>query len=44
MNGGQQAKLSGILPNTEVEAAGAKVWEIHSTGSVRRPQRDWGPD
>lgn len=40
MNGEQQAEPSGTQPNGEVEAAGEKLWEIHSADSMLRSQRN----
>lgn len=31
MNGGQRAEPSGTQPRGEVDAAGEKLWEIHSS-------------
>ena len=36
MNGGQQAEPSGTQPKGEVEAAGEKLWESYSAGSMLR--------
>lgn len=40
MNEGQQAEPSGTLPSGKVEAAGGKLWETHSAGSVLTSQSD----
>lgn len=42
MNGGQQAELLGTQPGREVEAAGEKLWETYSAGSVLRCRSDGG--
>lgn len=42
MNGGQQAEPSGTEPDGEVEAAGEKLWEPYSAGSMLRSWSDAG--
>lgn len=42
MNGGQRAEPSGTEPDGEVEAAGEKLWEPHSAGSMLSSRSDAG--